>query len=164
MPQTQTHDSGGVPDQIAVRALTPRDVDRVITIDALNTGRRRDEFFRLKSRQALADTGIMVSLVAELDGHVVGFLLARVYYGEFGTTEPVAVMDTLGVHPDFTGRRAASALIDQLRTNLLGLGICSLQTEVSWDNPALMTFLQHEGFTLAPRLCLDLDLERTRRE
>jgi len=26
----------------------------------------------------------------------------------------------------------------------------------------LITFFQHEGFTLAPKLCLDLDLARTR--
>jgi GNAT superfamily N-acetyltransferase len=164
MSDTQDPDPVAARDRVDVRGLALRDVDRVIAIDALNSGRRRDEFFRLKSRQALADTGIVVSLVAELDGHVVGFLLARLYYGEFGTIERVAVMDALGVHPDFTGRGVAAALVDQLRTNLLGLGIRTLQTEVSWDNPSLVTFLQHEGFTLAPRLCLDLDLERTRRE
>jgi hypothetical protein len=38
----------------------------------------------------------------------------------------------------------------------------TLQTEVAWDNPELVAFFQHEGFTLAPRLCLDLDLEKTR--
>ena len=46
--------------------------------------------------------------------------------------------------------------------NLLGLGIPTLQTEVRWSSPELITFFQHEGFTLAPRLCLDLDLARTR--
>lgn len=51
---------------------------------------------------------------------------------------------------------------DQLRTNLLGLGIPTLQTEVQWSSPDLVTFFQHEGFTIAPRLCLDLDLARTR--
>jgi hypothetical protein len=54
-------------------------------------------------------------------------------------------------------------LIDQLRTNLLGLGIRTLQTEVGWNNPELLTFFQREGFEPAPRFCLDLDLERTRR-
>jgi GNAT superfamily N-acetyltransferase len=113
-------------------------------------------------KQAFADSGIAVSLVAELDDHVVGFALARVYYGEFGVVEPAAVLDVFGVHPDYRGRRVASALIDQLRTNLLGLGIPTLQTEVRWSSPDLISFFQHEGFTLAPRLCLDLDLGATR--
>jgi GNAT superfamily N-acetyltransferase len=149
-------------DAVLVRTLTPEDQEAVVAIDARILGRRREEFFRLKLRQAFSDTGIAVSLAAELDGGLVGFLLARVYYGEFGITERVAVLDVLGVRPDFRGRRVGTALIDQLRTNLLGLGIRTLQTEVSWDDPSLMAFFQHEGFRPAARLCLDLDLERTR--
>jgi len=149
-------------DEVVVRSLTPEDEESIVSIDARLVGRRRDEFFRLKLRQAFGDTGIAVSLAAEVDGAVAGFLLARVYYGEFGITERVAVMDVIGVHPDFRGRRVGAALVDQLRTNLLGLGIRTLQTEVAWENRDLITFFQHEGFALAPRLCLDLDLERSR--
>lgn len=149
-------------DDAFVRSLRPEDEAAIVSIDARLVGRRRDEFFRLKLRQAFGDTGIAVSLAAEVDGVVAGFLLARVYYGEFGITERVAVLDVIGVHPDFARHRVGSALVDQLRTNLLGLGILTLQTEVAWESRALVAFLQHEGFTLAPRLCLDLDLERSR--
>ena len=62
-------------------------------------GRRRDRFLALKMKQALTDTGIAVSLAGELDGHVVGFLLARLYYGEFGVTEPAAVLDVFDQEP-----------------------------------------------------------------
>ena len=149
-------------DQLLVRNLRNDDIDAIVAIDAAAVGRRRDRFLALKMAQAFADTGIAVSLVAELDDHVVGFALARVYYGEFGVVEPAAVLDVLGVHPDYRGRHVAAALVDQLRTNLLGLGIPRLQTEVQWGSPELITFFQHEGFTLAPRLCLDLDLAGTR--
>jgi ribosomal protein S18 acetylase RimI-like enzyme len=149
-------------DEVVVRSLTPEDEESIVSIDARLVGRRRDEFFRLKLRQAFGDTGIAVSLAAEVDGAVAGFLLARVYYGEFGITERVAVMDVIGVHPDFRGRHVGAALVDQLRTNLLGLGIRTLQTEVAWESRDLIAFLQREGFALAPRLCLDLDLERFR--
>jgi ribosomal protein S18 acetylase RimI-like enzyme len=149
-------------DLVFVRNLRADDLDRLVAIDAAATGRRRERFLALKVKQAFTDSGIAASLVAELDDHVVGFVLARVYYGEFGVVEPAAVLDVLGVHPDYRGRHIASALVDQLRTNLLGLGIPTLQTEVRWSSPELITFFQHEGFTLAPRLCLDLDLARTR--
>jgi len=149
-------------DQVLVRNLKPDDIVAITSIDASAVGRRRDRFLALKIKQAFSDTGIAVSLAAEVDAHVVGFLLARLYYGEFGVVEPAAVLDVVGVHPDYRGRHVAAALVDQLRTNLLGLGITTLQTEVQWGNPDLITFFQHEGFTLAPRLCLDLDLARTR--
>ena len=149
-------------DLVLVRNLRADDLDRLVAIDAAATGRRRERFLALKVKQAFTDSGIAASLVAEVDDHVVGFVLARVYYGEFGVVEPAAVLDVLGVHPDYRGRHVAAALVDQLRTNLLGLGIPTLQTEVRWSSPELITFFQHEGFTIAPRLCLDLDLARTR--
>jgi ribosomal protein S18 acetylase RimI-like enzyme len=183
-------------DDVTVRNLHPDDLDALVALDAKVVGRRREEFLKLKLRQAFADSGIAVSLAAELctasevqdvgargsgagapaqerrpnslrasriEGRVVGFLLARVYYGEFGVTERVAVLDVLGVHPDFRGRHVGAALIDQLRTNLLGLGLRTLQTEVAWQDGDLMAFFRHEGFVPAQRLCLDLDLARTRR-
>ncbi len=144
--------------RIVVRGLRPDDLDAVIAIDERNVGRRREEYFRIKLEQNLTETGIKVSLAAELDGRVCGFLLARVFYGEFGRMEPAAVLDTIGVDPDCQGRGVGSALLRQLRTNLLGLGVPRLQTEVSWDNPDLLTFFHHEGFRPADRICLDLDL------
>jgi len=147
---------------VVVRGLRPGDLEVVVALDAKNTGRRRAEYFRLKLAQALSDTGIVVSLAAELDGMFAGFLLARVFYGEFGSTEQVAMLDTFGVHPELRGRGVGDALLGQLRTNLRGLGIRTLQTEVSWHDQALLGFLRHEGFHLAQRLCLDMDLEETR--
>ena len=94
---------------------------------------------------------------------MVGFLLARVYYGEFGIMDKTAVMDAIVVHPDFVNHGVGSALIDQLRTNLLGLGITHVKTEVGWDNQDLLRFFHRQGFTMAPRVSLDLDLVRTRR-
>jgi ribosomal protein S18 acetylase RimI-like enzyme len=147
---------------VVVRNLRPADLDAVIRIDAKNVGRRRDEFFKLKLKQALSDTGITVSLAAELDGAFVGFLLAQVFYGEFGVTERVAVMDVIDVHPDFRGQHVATALLDQLRTNLLGLGIHVIRTEVGWGSTDLLGFFRREGFVIAQRLCLDLDLQGSR--
>ena len=143
---------------VTVRGLRPADLEWVIAIDARNVGRRREEFFKIKLQQNLQETGIKVSLAAEIDGLFVGFLLARVYYGEFGTLEPVAVLDTIDVHPDFRGQGVGQALLAQLRVNLHALNVTTLRTEVGWDEPTLLTFFQHAGFRPAPRFCLDLAL------
>jgi len=142
-----------------IRNLRPRDLEAVIALDAKILGRRRDGFFKGKLDQALKETGVMVSLAAEVDGAFAGFLLSRVFYGEFGETEAAAVLDTVGVHPAFRGKGVGRALLAQLRTNLLGLGITRLHTEVSWDGTDLMAFFRSEGFRPAPRFRLDLDLE-----
>jgi len=152
-------ESAGEPeDRVVVRSLEPEDIDAVIAIDARNVGRRRDEYFKVKLRHNLAETGIKISLAAERDGCFSGFLLARVHYGEFGTLEPVAVLDTLGVHPDFQRQGVGTALVRQLRINLSALGVARLSTQVGWDDQQLLRFFHHEGFHPAPRYCLDLDL------
>jgi ribosomal protein S18 acetylase RimI-like enzyme len=150
--------NGEQENQIIIRNLRPQDLEQVIAVDAKIGGHRRDEYFKVKLQQNLQETGVKVSLAAELEGCFVGFLLARVYYGEFGAPEPVAVLDTFCVHPDFKRRGIGSALVEQLRNNLGGLGVGSLQTEVSWDDPALLVFFQQQGFRPAERLCLDLNL------
>ena len=150
-------------DDVVVRRLRPDDLDAVIGVDTRVVGRKREEYFKLKLKQALSDTGIEVSLGAELDGSFVGFLLARVYYGEFGALEAGRGPRHDGSPSDFRRRGVGTALIDQLRVNLLALGIRTLHTEVGWDNPALLTFFNREGFAPAARYCLDLDLEATRR-
>jgi ribosomal protein S18 acetylase RimI-like enzyme len=145
-------------DPIVVRNLRPEDLKAVIRLDAKHEGRRRGEYVRLKLRQSLEETGLKVSLAAEVDGCFAGFLLARVYYGEFGLPEPAAVLDTIGVDPAFAGRGVGSALVRQLRMHLAGLGVPRLQTEVSWGTPGLLAFFQRQGFRPAERFCLDLDV------
>jgi len=149
-------------ETVTVRNLRPVDLARVIDLDWRITGHRRSEYFKLKLSEALADTGVQISLAAEYDEQFAGFLLARVYYGEFGAAEQTAVLDTIGVHPGMRGHGVASALLRQLRQNLQGLGIELLQTEVSWDDQELLSFFHRTGFRPGLRLCLDLDLQAAR--
>lgn len=141
-----------------VRRLRPADLDRVIALDALVTGRERRGYFVHKLEENLLDTSVQVSLGSEMDGILVGFLLARVWTGEFGVTDPVAVLDTIGVQPAFQQHGVGDALLDQLATNLRGLNVSTLRTEVAWDQFALLRFFHHHGFKPAARVCLDLDL------
>jgi ribosomal protein S18 acetylase RimI-like enzyme len=158
-PNDQDHENLEHED-VYVRGLKPEDLDAVIRLDAKNTGKRREEYFKVKLQQNLQETGVKISLAAEVDGGFVGFLLARVFYGEFGETEPIAVLDTIGVNPDFKGKGVGHALLQQLNMNLTGLGVGTLRTEVSWDTPELLLFFQKIGFRPAPRFCLDAEVNR----
>lgn len=141
-----------------VRRLHPSDLERVVEIDALVTGRPRRGYFVHKLQTNLLDSSVEVSLGAEADGRLIGFALCRVWTGEFGATEPVAVLDTIGVHPDFRHRGVGEALLEQLAVNLRGLCVARLRTEVAWDELALLGFFHRRGFRPAARLCLDLEL------
>lgn len=141
--------------EITVRNLAAGDLGAIVRMDAAEMGRSRDEYYRTKIEAALEPGGPHTSLVAEIDEHAVGFVLARVYYGEFGQAEPVAMIDSVGVDPPFRGRHVGQCLLEQLIRNLRGLHVERIQTQVDWDRLSLLQFLRREGFAPAPRICLE---------
>jgi len=141
-------------DRFPIRSAEQKDLEDIIRIDKKLNGRERRDYFIAKMGEVLGEGGIRASLVAEVDDRVVGFMMARVDYGEYGCTEPTAVIDTLGVHPDFTHYGIASALLSQLLTNLGALHVEHVRTNVSWNNTPLISFLDHNGFKPAQRLIL----------
>jgi len=139
-------------DEVPVHSLRESDLPRIIAIDRKITGRDRTAYYEHKLAEAMKESGVRVSLVAEVDGRVVGFIMARVDFGEFGQAEPEAVIDTLGVDPASGHRHVGMALMSQLLTNLQSLRVESVRTEVDWSRFGLLSFLARCGFVPSPRL------------
>jgi ribosomal protein S18 acetylase RimI-like enzyme len=148
-------------DRILVRTMNEHDLEAVVSIDAAAAGRRRPRYFELMMERSVKQAALQVSLAAEVDGHTVGFIIASLYYGEFGVTEPTASMEAIGVAPQYRRQHVAKALLRQLRLNLAALRVTTLRTEVPWDDSDLLAFLKNQGFAPAPRLCLDCVLDPT---
>jgi ribosomal protein S18 acetylase RimI-like enzyme len=148
-------------DAVVVRTMRENDLEAVVSIDAAAAGRRRPRYFELMLKRALTQAGVQISLVAEIGGRVVGFLVGSLYYGEYGVMEPSASIDAIAVHPGFRGQHVGKALMRQMRLNLGALHIAVLRTEVDWDDFTLGAFFRNEGFAPARRLCLECLLDPT---
>lgn len=145
-------------DEVLVRSLAQEDLDHVVRIDAKITGHDRRNFFQRKFQEVLFESGVRISLIAEVDGMIVGFVMARVDFGEFGRAASEAVIDTLGVAKAFRSQHVGHALLTQLMGNLAILQVDSVRSEVEWNNFALLGFLESCGFVLSQRLALSCDL------
>ncbi len=145
-------------DDVNVRELRADDLAWVVQIDREHSGRARTEYYRLKLRESQTDTGVRISLAAFVGETPAGFLMGRLYYGEFGAPEPVAQLDSIGVAGAFRGKSVARALMRQLEMNLRGLRIDRIETNVAWDQIDLLRFFQRAGFRPAARLCLEITL------
>ena len=141
-------------DRVPVRSMKEDDLAAAVRIDRKLTGRDRSAYYAAKLREMLTESGIRVSLVAEEDGFVVGFVMARVDFGEFGKVDKAAVLDTIGVHPGFAGSGIGHALLSQLFLNLATLQVESVLTQVSPENIGLHRFLYSCGFHPSQRLML----------
>ena len=139
-------------EQLPVRSMSEADLPAIIRLDRKITRRDRSTYYQRKAAEALRQSGVRVSMVAELDGQFAGFLMARVDFGEFGRTEPTAVLDTIGVDPAFARRRVGRALLEQLLLNLGSLRVERLVTEAEWNHFDLLAFLARCGFEHSQRL------------
>ena len=139
-------------DRADVRSMTPADLDAIARIDGGITGRQRLDYIAARLAEALADGGVRVSLTARCDDAIVGYLMARADLGDFGRTEPVAVIDTIGVDPAFAHRGIGRALLSQLFANLDALRVERVETVVPQRNLGLLAFLYKAGFVPSQRL------------
>ncbi len=139
-------------DLVPVRSLRAEDLPAIIGLDRRITGRDRTAYYKRKTAEVLEESGVRVSLVAEVDGQFAGFVMARVDFGEFGRANPTAVIDTIGVNPAFTQRHVGKALLSQLLANLASLRVEVVRTQVEWDHFGLLAFLKSCGFSPSQRL------------
>ncbi len=136
-----------------VRAMTPADLAQIVRIDRVLTGRDRAATIAAKLDEAMGESGVRVSLCARLDDAIVGYLMARADFGDFGRAQPVAVLDTIGVDPAVAHHGVGHALLSQLFENLGALHVDRVETVVELTTQlALLGFLLSTGFKPSQRL------------
>ena len=129
-----------------VRNLREGDLAALARIDG------RADYLARKVDEALHESAIQVSLVAEDDGFPVAFAMARVDFGDFGHVGGTASLDTIGVDARFARRGFGTALLVQMIENLAALHVERLETEVAPAALDLTAFLLHFGFSPSQRL------------
>jgi GNAT superfamily N-acetyltransferase len=140
---------------VVVRPLEPHDLDAIVAIDEKLSGQTRKEYWRRRLEIASLRPPWM-SVVAETDGRLVGFLFGWVGESEFGIVEATGWVDLIGVDPAYRGRGVAGALFRrfvQSGRELRALGrVATLidpgQNEV-WD------FFLHQGLRPGPMVQLE---------
>jgi ribosomal protein S18 acetylase RimI-like enzyme len=145
-------------DTADVRSMSEADLTDIVRIDRALTGADRSEYIGAQFAESMADSAIRVSLVARVDGVAAGYLMARSDLGDFGRTEPVAVIDTIGVDPGFSHRGVGRALLSQLFANLGALRVERVETILGPRDTALSGFLADCGFVPSQRLAFERTL------
>jgi len=139
-------------DRCDVRSLAHADLADIERIDRRIVGRDRSAYISRLVDDALRDSAVRVSLAAHGGGSVTGFVMAKVDFGDFGRTEPVAVIDTIGVDPGFSRTGIGTALLSQLFINLAALHVERVETVIASENFALLQFFHRAGFGPSDRL------------
>lgn len=135
-----------------IRPMTAADLQEILRVDRAITGRDRSGYIRARFDEALEDSTIHVSLVGRIDGAIVCFVMARADLGDFGRTQPAAVLDTIGVDPEYAHRGLGRALVSRLFDYVSQLQATRVETLVKVADLELLGFFQGIGFVPTQRL------------
>jgi predicted N-acetyltransferase YhbS len=146
-------------DERIMRVLKKSDLDAIVAIDEKASKQNRHEYYERKI-SSITDPGrsINSSIVAEVNGKVVGFIMGDVYFGEFGIPETSATIDSLGVDPAMQNKGLASDLLDQFMMNMKVAGVNKVYTLVNWDDFALEKFFSRHKFAPSKRINLEYQM------
>jgi GNAT superfamily N-acetyltransferase len=97
---------------ILVRPVEPADLEAIVRVDEKLSGAPRPAYWRQRLEIAALRPPWM-SLVAEADGRLVGFLFGWVGESEFGLGRPTGWVDLVGVDPPYRARGVGRALLER---------------------------------------------------
>ncbi|OGP92498.1 MAG: hypothetical protein A2157_01715 [Deltaproteobacteria bacterium RBG_16_47_11] len=144
-------------ENVKIRALKTEDLGAIVKIDEGVLGESRKNYWERRLK-LMNNKSSQISLVAEVEGEVVGFILGDVSGWEFGVPETVGWMDTIGVAPAYQKRGVATALAHELIKNLKAIGVRTIYTLVSWNEWDLLQFFHAMGFTRGDMINLELKI------
>jgi ribosomal protein S18 acetylase RimI-like enzyme len=149
---------------ITTRFLGLDDLEDILRIQQRIVGEQQSD--SSEKLASLKDTTIyhlqhgdpLMSLGAEIDGKLVGFVIGEVRRWEFGRSEMIGWILILGVHPEYqgmgTGHKLGSTLLDHFRKK----NVRKIQTLVEWHDGELISYFKSLGFNLLPMLPLEKEM------
>ena len=138
-----------------IRAMSTKDLDRIVEIDTKVLGQSRLEYWEMKL-ELVEKRSPMSSLVAELNGEVIGFVIGDASGWEYGVPEHIGWIDTIGVDPSFQRKGLAKMLFTEMVNNLKKVGVDTIYTLVNWRDWSLLQFFDAMGFQKGEMINLEL--------
>jgi N-acetylglutamate synthase-like GNAT family acetyltransferase len=99
-----------------------------------------------------------LSLIGEFEGHLVGFILARIEYLGIPIKE-VCLIHALAVEPEYQRQGIGSLLINKLKSTCDSKGILTIRAFVSQDDSKLLSYFERLGFNRSDMINLELRSE-----
>ena len=142
---------------VTIRAISENDVQAILKIRTLISNEEAGtDFQRFVAQHASGEKG-RVSLVADVDGQVAGYMMSTTLYAGFGIKKSAWIM-AIGIHPEHMGQGLGLKLARQTCDLYREKGIKSIYSSVLWDSSDVLSFFKKLGFGRSDFINLKKDL------
>lgn len=128
---------------IFVRKMEENDISSVVAIDEKITRLYRPNMWKSQVQHYLSRPE-SINLIAEIEGYVVGFMMATIHPWLFGV-EKGGWIEILGVDPAHTAKGVGKKLGEILLEDFKSRGIKVVYTTVDWTSSDLLEFFKTLG-------------------
>jgi GNAT superfamily N-acetyltransferase len=143
-------------ERVSLKPLTINDLDAVVAIDYALLGKERIAHWQKRLEQTR--TSGVPSLIAEVNGKAIGFILGSASGWEYGIPENVGWIDTLGVVKEWQGKGVSQLLFKEMYSMFKKIGVDKIHTFVEWRKWDLMKFFESIGFKRGDMINLKLKI------
>ncbi|MCK4768574.1 MAG: GNAT family N-acetyltransferase [Desulfobacula sp.] len=134
-----------VEDTVNIREITLNDAEAIQNIrKAISEDDAEVNFVKNIQRQIFEGTDNS-SLVAQINGTVVGYMISTSLYAGFGIKRSAWIM-AIGVHPGYMGQGIGLKLARKTCEIYKEKGIKNIYSSVRWDSTDVLSFFKKLGF------------------
>ena len=149
---------------VKIRPLSLDNIKDIVRIEKRIEGKlgiineERIEYLKEATRYNIERSDPMMSLGAELDENIIGFIIGEIRIWEFGIGEKTGWIRILGVDPDFQRRGIGRKLGEALLEHFERRGIKRVRTMAEWYTGDLISFFKSLGFNMLNMIPLEKEL------
>jgi len=134
-----------VEDTVNIREITLEDAEAIHNIrKAISEDDAEVNFVKIIEQQISESAG-KFSLVAQINGDVVGYMISTSLLAGFGIKKSAWIM-AIGVHPDYMGQGIGLKLGKKICEIYKNKGIKNIYSSVRWDSTDVLSFFKKLGF------------------
>jgi ribosomal protein S18 acetylase RimI-like enzyme len=131
--------------KVNIRRMERKDIHEVLALDRIIRGSSRDVISYDDIAAANPGTPPDLSLVAEVDGKIIGFSINRSIYLMVPLTE-VCIIHAILIHPDYQKRGIGRKLIQAVLYNCQIEDIGTVRALIPEGNKELQALFERQGF------------------
>ena len=131
--------------EVKIRRITLNDAEDIQRIIRAISGDTSEIDFGKVINHNYGDEESKISIAAEINGRVAGFMISNILYAGFGLDRSAWIVN-LGVDPDLMGQGIGKKMAEEIFEIYRKRGIKHIYSSVMWDSIDLLSFFKTLGF------------------